>query len=64
MRFGVCIPTYDRYGDPEVLRRLIAEAERLAVGDPEHQPPAPSIRRHYRHVTVQNVRRRPRKPRK
>lgn len=29
MRFGVCIPTYDRYGDPDVLRRLIVEAERL-----------------------------------
>ncbi|RYD84598.1 MAG: TIGR03619 family F420-dependent LLM class oxidoreductase, partial [Sphingomonadales bacterium] len=29
MRFGVCIPTYDRYGDPAVLRRLICEAERL-----------------------------------
>ncbi len=29
MRFGVCIPTYDRYGDPDVLRRLIAAAERL-----------------------------------
>jgi alkanesulfonate monooxygenase SsuD/methylene tetrahydromethanopterin reductase-like flavin-dependent oxidoreductase (luciferase family) len=28
MRVGVCIPTYDRYGDGEVLRRLIVEAER------------------------------------
>jgi probable F420-dependent oxidoreductase len=29
MRFGVCIPTYDRYGDPVVLQHLIREAERL-----------------------------------
>ena len=29
MRFGVCVPTYDQYGDREVLARLIGEAERL-----------------------------------
>src|SRR5579884_1594762 len=29
MRIGVCIPTYDAYGDREVLRRLIVEAEAL-----------------------------------
>jgi probable F420-dependent oxidoreductase len=29
MRVGVCIPTYDRYGDGAVQRRLIVEAERL-----------------------------------
>lgn len=29
MRFGVVIPTYDRYGDAGVLRRLICEAESL-----------------------------------
>lgn len=29
MRFGVCIPTYDQYGDPAVLARLIREAERI-----------------------------------
>lgn len=28
MRIGVCIPTYDAYGDGEVQRRLIVEAER------------------------------------
>lgn len=29
MRFGVCIPTYDNYGEPAILRQLIGEAERL-----------------------------------
>jgi|KBSMisStandDraft_5_1062788.scaffolds.fasta_scaffold356780_1 probable F420-dependent oxidoreductase len=29
MRIGVCIPTYDRYGDGAVQRDLIVEAERL-----------------------------------
>jgi probable F420-dependent oxidoreductase len=29
MRFGVCIPTYDQYGDAQVLGRLIRAAERL-----------------------------------
>jgi probable F420-dependent oxidoreductase len=28
MRVGVCIPTYDSYGDAKVQRRLIVEAER------------------------------------